>query len=77
MAYQLREIDLATLEEMQENTLKVEANFLAKKDKLMVEKRVTIKEEPSSSTSTGYKIDSLFRTVEKMMDRISIADRAP
>lgn len=48
MAYQLRERDPTTLEEIKANALKVEANLLAKKEKLKAERRATIKEEPSS-----------------------------
>ena len=77
MAYQLRERDQTTLEEMQANALKFEANLLAKKEKLKIERRVTIKEEPSFSYPFYYKIDNLLRTMERMMDRISITNRAP
>jgi len=75
MEYQLRERDPATLEEMQANVIKVEANILAKKAKLKYECKVTIKEEPSTSTS-DKKIDNLVRVVEKMMQRININDQA-
>ena len=37
---------------------------------------MTIKEEPSTSTSNA-KIDSLVRTMERMMERINITDRTP
>lgn len=77
ISYQLRERDPTTLEEMKENSLKVEDHLLAKQAKLKYEKRVTIKEEASSSSSIDYKIDSLLRKMEKMIDRISITDRAP
>eukprot|EP00253_Pinus_taeda_P016840 PITA_16840 len=52
MAYQIRERDPATLEEMQRNAISVEANFLIKKSKIKPEKldkKVTIMEESSSS----------------------------
>ncbi|MCY6525042.1 hypothetical protein, partial [Actinobacillus pleuropneumoniae] len=75
MEYQLREGDPATLEEMQENSIKVEANILAKKSKLKSERRVTIKEEPSTSTS-GHKIDNLLRVVERMIQIVNINDQA-
>jgi len=75
MAYQLRVRDPTTLEDMQENALKVEANLLAKKAKTKHEKKKS--EEPSSSSSTDYKIDILLRIVEKLMDRIGITGRAP
>jgi hypothetical protein len=54
----------------------VEANLLAKRDRLRTERRVTIKEEPSTSF-VDEKIDSLVRTMERMMDRLDIVDRTP
>lgn len=44
MAYQLRERDLATLEEMQKIAVSVEANLNDKRARMKAEKRVTIKE---------------------------------
>jgi len=73
MAYQLRERDPATLEEMQKNALSVEANLLIKKSKIKpekLEKKVTIKEE-SSSSSYG-KLDTLINTMEIMMDKMAL-----
>jgi hypothetical protein len=54
----------------------VEANLLAKRTRLITERRVTIKEEPSTS-SADAKIDSLVKTMERMMDRLEIFDRTP
>lgn len=51
MAYHLRERDLATIEEMQQNAVSIEANLLIKKSKSKlerIEKKVVFKEEPSS-----------------------------
>lgn len=76
MAYQLRERDPTTLEEMQSNVVKVEANLLAKKSKLKTERRITIKEEPSSSSSY-LKIDNLVKIMERIMERMTRADRTP
>ena len=59
---------------MQANRIKVEANILAKKAKLKSERRVTIKEEPSTFAS-DRKIDNLVRVVEKMMQRVKINDQ--
>ena len=50
--------------------------MLAKRDRLIIERRVTIKQEPSTSF-VDAKIDSLVRTMEMMMDRLDIADRNP
>jgi len=49
MAYQLRKRIHSTLEEMQRNVASVEVNLLIKKSKKKSEKKVNIKEEPSTS----------------------------
>ena len=41
-----------------------------------MERRVTIKEEPSTSSS-DTKLDSLAREMERMMERLTIAERNP
>jgi hypothetical protein len=74
MSYQLRERDAATLEDMQKSAISVEANLLAKWAHQRSERRVTIKEEPSTST-TDSKLDSLARSVELMMERINLFER--
>jgi hypothetical protein len=76
MSYQLREINYATLEDMQKSALSVEANLLARRARQRTKRRVAIKEEPSTSTS-DTKIDSLVRTMERMMDRLQINDINP
>ena len=68
MACQLRERDAATLEDIQKIAVSVEANLLAKRARANVEKKVTIKEEASSS-------DHLLRKIEKMFDRLTISDK--
>lgn len=76
MVYHLRERDPATLEEMKRNAISVEANLLIKKSKIKSEKpekKVTIKEE--SSSSSEVKLDTLNKTMERMIDRMTIADR--
>jgi hypothetical protein len=76
MSYQLRERNPATLEEMQRCVVSVEANLLAKRARQRMERRVTIKEEPSTSYVYA-KIDSLVRAMERMMERLDINDRNP
>jgi hypothetical protein len=49
---------------------------LARRARQRTERRVTIKEEPSTSTADA-KIDSLVRTMERMMERLEITDRNP
>lgn len=77
MAYQLRERYPTTLEDMQNNAVRVEANLMIKKSQLKhkkPKKRVTIKEEPSSSTN--LKLDSLMITMERMADQMIKSDRS-
>lgn len=69
MVYQLGERNSTTLGGIQKNVVSVEANLLSKKAKLRIEKRETIKEEPSSSSDV--KIDTLVKTMEKPMERIT------
>jgi hypothetical protein len=74
MLYQLREINATNLEDMQKSVVSVEANILARRARERIEKRVYIKEEPSTSSSDA-KLDSLARDMEKMMERLTIIDR--
>ena len=57
MAYQLRERDPITLEDMQKIAVSVEANLLAKRARARAEKKVTIKEEPSTSDQVLQKVE--------------------
>lgn len=65
MAYQLRERDLATLEDMQKIVASVEANLLAKRARTKAENKVTINE----NVSTSYQV---LQEMEKMFDRFTI-----
>jgi len=56
MAYQLRERDPTTLEDMQKIAVSVEANLLDKRARTKTEKKVTIKVEASSSNHLLRKI---------------------
>jgi hypothetical protein len=76
MSYQLRERNATTLEDMQKSVVSVEENLLARRARQRTKKRVTIKEEPSTSSSDA-KLDSLARAMEKMMERLTITDRNP
>jgi hypothetical protein len=76
MSYQLRERNATTLEEMQRSVISVEENLLARRARQRVEKRVTIKEEPSTP-SLDAKLDSLARAMEKMMERLTMTHRNP
>jgi hypothetical protein len=76
MSYQLRERNPTTMEDMKKCDVSVEANLLARRARQRMERRVTIKEEPSTST-VDAKIDSLVITMEIMMERLEITDRNP
>ena len=72
MAYQLRERDPTTLEDMQKNAMSVEENMMTKKARMKTEKKVTIKEEASS---LDVKEDNLLWKIENMFDRSTVADK--
>jgi len=74
MSYELRERNHTTLEQKQSDVVSVEANLLAKRDRMRNERRVTIQEEPSTS---DVKIDSLTKNVEILMDRLENMERKP
>jgi hypothetical protein len=76
MSYQLRERNSTTLEDMQKSAISLEANLLAKRERQRTERRVTIKEEPSTSTSDS-KLDSLTREMKRMMERLTVSKRNP
>jgi hypothetical protein len=61
---------------MQKSAVSVEANLLARRARQRTERRATIKEEPSTSSSDS-KLDSLSREMERMMERLTITKRNP
>ena len=73
MAYQLRERNPATLKDMQKNAINVEANLMMKRARARNKRRVTIKDEPSTSSSDA-KMDKLIRNIERNIDRMSITE---
>ena len=74
MSYQLRERNPPTLEQKQRDVVSVEANFFAKRARMRNEKRVTIKEQPATS---DVKINSLAKSLEKLMDKLENMERKP
>jgi hypothetical protein len=76
MSYQIRERNSVTLEDMHKSVVSVEANLLTRRARQRTKRRVTIKEEPTMSSSDA-KLDSIVRTMERMMERLTIADRNP
>ena len=64
MAYQLRERDYNTLEDMKKGAVSVEANLIEKRAKMRSEKKVTYRDDTSASTSDP-KYDSLAKNMER------------
>ena len=76
MAYQLRERDPLTLEDMQKGALSVEENLIEKRARLITEKRVTHKDETMASTSSSEaKFDSIVRVMEIMLENTNLNER--
>jgi hypothetical protein len=76
MSYQLRERDAATLEDMQKCAISVEANLLARRARHRNERRVTIREEPSTSNN-DYKMDTVVKSLALLLERSNISDKNP
>ena len=74
MAYQLRERDYLNLEDMQGGAVSVKANLIAKRAGMKTEKRVSYREDTTSSTSDPS-ISNLTKTMEKMMERLNMFER--
>ena len=72
IAYQLRERDPLTLEDMQKGALAVEVNLMKKRARMRNEKKVSFREESAPSTSNS----KMERMMEEMMKNISILERA-
>jgi len=70
MAYSLRDRDSPTLEDMQKIVVSVEANLNDKIAKMKAEKRVTIKEEASTS-------DQILHKVERMFEKLTLDKPKP
>ena len=73
MAYQLRERDYNTLEDMQKGAVSVEANLIEKRARLRAEKRVTYRDDNIASTSypnydrMSKNMEKLYQMMEKMV----------
>ena len=74
MAFQLKERNPPTLEDMQSVAVSVEANLLEKRARVRNERRGFAKDEASPS---DLKIDVLTKGMEKLMDRIYNIERKP
>ena len=71
MAYQLRERDPATLEDMKKWALAVEVNLMENRERMKNEKRVSFREESTPSTSNS----KIERMMEEMMKDMSTIKR--
>ena len=74
MAYQLRERDYNTLEDMQKGEVSVETNIIEKKARLRAEKRVTYRDDNVASTSDPN-YDRLSKNMERlqqMMEKMAV-----
>ena len=69
MEFQLRESNFATLQEMQNNAINVEAHLLIRRARLKEEEMKNI--DPEKSTSLEVKLDILVSAVEEMMQNIT------
>lgn len=70
MAYQLRERELATMEDMQKIAVSVEANLMFKRARAKEKKKTIVKEEYSST-------DQLLKKVEQMIERVKLDNLEP
>ena len=70
MAYQLREREPTTMEDMQKMVVSVEANLLSRRARAKTEKKTTVKEESSS-------MDQLLKKVEQMLERVKLDKPEP
>ena len=62
---------------MQKAAISAEVNLIEKRARLKSEKRVTYKDETMPSTSSSdSKLDSLMRTVEIIIEKINLNERA-
>lgn len=72
MAYQLRERAPATLADMQDIAVSVEANLIAKRNRAKTERRTTFKEEPSAFEQ---KLDAIIKGMDRLGDGVETIER--
>ena len=76
MTYHLRDKDPPTLEEMQQIAIKADANLAEKRARTRSERKVTYRDEVStSSPSLDPRIDDLVKSMAKMWEKIN--EKAP
>ena len=69
----LRERRSATLVDMMSDAIEVEINMMSSKRGKYKSEARNVKEEPQSSSNV--KFDSIMKVMEKLVDKLSIADR--
>lgn len=78
MTFQFRERDTETLKEMKKAAISAKVNLIEMRSRMRSEKRVTYKDETMPSTSlSDTNMDSLMRTMERMLERIKLNERTP
>ncbi|CAA2990679.1 Hypothetical predicted protein [Olea europaea subsp. europaea] len=70
IAYQLRERELDTMEDMQKIVVSAEENLLSRRARAKAEKKTVVKEESSS-------MDQLLQKVEQMIERVKLDKPEP
>ena len=74
MAYEIRDKEYNTLEDMQKGAVNIEANLIEKKARLKAERRVTYRDDHVASTS-DQNYDKLSKNVDrlqKMMENMVV-----
>lgn len=72
MAFQLRERNPPTLEDMQSIAVSIEANLLSKRAMARSESRIPLKEE---SSSFEQKLDAIIKGIDRLGDRVETIER--
>jgi hypothetical protein len=72
IAYQLRERNLATLDDMQKVMVDVEANLLIKRARMEAERKEAMKED--SPPLSDHKLDIVMKTVGRLIENLMLQD---
>ena len=72
MAYQLRERDYNTLEDMQKGAVSVEANLIERKARMKTKKRVTYRDDNVASTSDYDRLSKNMEELQQMVKKVVV-----
>jgi len=72
MAYQLRERDYNTLEDMQKGAVSVEANLIENKARMKTERRVTYRDDIVASTSDYDRLSKNMEELQQMVKKVVV-----